>query len=95
MLQAEAVFIKFSSVQSLDRLDRRDGMRDDPVEIIFQSFLWKAIVINSGMDMDVHSEAVHGAAVPLPTIASPTLQGALQDGVGVSLRSLSVRAPDS
>ena len=44
-----------SSVQSLDRLDRRGNMRDGSVEILFQSFLQEALVNSSGMGRDVHS----------------------------------------
>ena len=46
---------RFSSVQFLDRLDRRGDMRDDSAEILFQSFLQVALVSSSGMGRDVHS----------------------------------------
>ena len=38
-----------SSVQSLDRLDRRGDMRDDSADIHFQSFLQEALVSSSGI----------------------------------------------
>ena len=44
-----------SSVQSLDQLGRRGDMRDDSVEILFQSFLQEALVSSSGMGRDVHT----------------------------------------
>ena len=44
----------FSSVQSLDRLDRRGDIRDDSAEILFQSFLQEVIVSSSSMGKDVH-----------------------------------------
>ena len=46
---------QFSSVRSLDCLGRWGNMRDDSAEILFQSFLRKALVSSSGMDGDVHS----------------------------------------
>ena len=46
---------EFSSVQSLDRLVRREDMGDDSAEILFQSFLQEALVSSSGMGRDVHS----------------------------------------
>ena len=46
--------IMFSSVQSLDRLDRRGDIRDDSAEILFQSFLQEVIVSSSSMGRDVH-----------------------------------------
>ena len=47
---------------------------DDSAEILFQSFLLEAIVSSSGTGRDVHLGDVH-SAFPLPTTASPTLQG--------------------
>ena len=47
--------LRFSSVQSLDRLDRRGNMRDDSAEILFQSFLQEAFVSRFGMGKYVHS----------------------------------------
>ena len=43
-----------SSVQSLDRLDRRVDTRDDSAEILFLSFLQEALVSSSGLGRDVH-----------------------------------------
>ena len=56
----------------------RGNMRDDSVEILFQSFLWEALVSSFGIGRDVYSLT----AFPLPTAVSPTLQGALKDGFG-------------
>ena len=46
-------------IQFLDRLGRwpgrGGGMRDDPAEILFQSFLQNAFVSSTGMGRDVHS----------------------------------------
>ena len=47
--------VQFTSLQSRDRLGRRGDTRDDSVEILFQSFLQKALVSSSGMGRDVHS----------------------------------------
>ena len=55
-------------------------MREDSAEILLQSFLEGAIVSSSGMGRDVHFFDVVHQAFPLPTTASPTLQGALEDG---------------
>ena len=57
-------------------------MRDDSVEILFQSSLQEALVGSYGMDKDVHSLMLSIQPFPLPTTASPTLQGALKDGFG-------------
>ena len=46
---------RFSSVQFLDRLDRRGDTRYDSSEFLFQSFLREAIVSSSGMGRSVHS----------------------------------------
>ena len=70
---------RFSSVQSLDRLDRLGDRTDDSAEILLQSFLQEALVSSSGMDRNVRflrccpssiSSANHGVA---------TLQSALKD----------------
>ena len=67
------------SVQSLDRLGRRGGMRDDSAEILFQSFLQEALVSSSDRGRAVHSLVfVHPTTFPLPTTASPTLQVAVE-----------------
>ena len=75
--------VQISSVQSLDQLGRRGvgvgGGGDDLAEILVQSFLQEALVSSSDKGRDVHSIDVH-PAFPLPTTASPTLQGALKDG---------------
>ena len=54
---------QFSSAQSLDRLGRRGDMRDDSAEILFQSFLQKAIASSSGMGKNVHSLRVESHAI--------------------------------
>ena len=56
-------------------------MRDDSAEILYQSFLQEAL------EQFWHGQrrqltAVFHPAVPLPTTASSTLQGALADGFG-------------
>ena len=45
----------FSSIQSLDRLGLRLGMRPDSRENLFQSFLQEALVSSSGMGRNVNS----------------------------------------
>ena len=45
----------FSSVQSPDQSGRWGDKRDNSAEIVFQSFLQKALVSSSGMSKDVHS----------------------------------------
>ena len=70
------------SVQSLDRLGRREDMRDDSADILFQSFLQEALVSSSGMARDLSSLNVVHPAFPLLTTASSTLQGAMKDGFG-------------
>ena len=57
-------------------------MTDDSAEILFQSFLQVAIVSSSGMDRICSLFDVVHPAFPLPTKASPALQGALEDGFG-------------
>ena len=73
--------MQFSSVQSLGRLGRLGDKTDDSAEILFQSFPLEAFVSSSGMDIHVHSDFVH-PAFPLPTTASPNVQGALKDDFG-------------
>ena len=48
---------QFSSVQfnPLTNWVIREDMRDDSAEILFQSFLWEALVSSSGMGRDVHT----------------------------------------
>ena len=47
--------VQFSSVQPLDRLGRRGDIRDDSIEILFQSFLQEAFMSCSDIGRDVHS----------------------------------------
>ena len=47
--------MQFSLVQSLDQMGRRGDVRDDPAEILFQSFLQETHVSSSGIGMNVHS----------------------------------------
>ena len=69
-------------------------MRDDSVEILFQSFLQEAFVSNSGMGRDVHSLILSSPpAFPLPTTASPTSQGALKDGFGEAVVACDMPEP--
>ena len=72
---------QFSSVQSFDRLGRWGDMRDDSVDILFQSFLQEAIVSSSGMGRDVHS------------LTSPTLQGARTNGFGEAVVACDMPEP--
>ena len=44
-----------SFVQTPDRLGRREDMRDDSAEVLFQSFLQETLAISSGMGRDVRS----------------------------------------
>ena len=61
-------------------LGRLGNMRDDSAEIVFQCFLQEALVGSSGLGQGSPLfNAVH-PAFPLPTTASPILQGALKDG---------------
>ena len=59
-------------------------MRDDSAEIPFQSFLQEAIGSSSGTDKDVHAlpSSIQHFQFPPSIMASPTLQGALTDGLG-------------
>ena len=66
--------VHFSSVQFLDRLGRRENMRNDSREILFQSSL------QHGQGCPL-SDVVH-PAFPLPTTASPTLHCVLKDRFG-------------
>ena len=76
--------LRFSSVQSLDRLGRRGNMRDDSAEILLQFFFFSA---GSSCEQFWHGQGcplfdvVH-PVLSLPTTASSTLQGALKDGFG-------------
>ena len=69
-------------------------MRDNSAEIFFQTFLQEALVSSSGMDRDVHTllDVVH-PAFPLSTTASPTLQGALEDGFGEAVGACDMSEP--
>ena len=63
-----------SSVQSPDRLRHRGDMRNDSAEMLFQSFLQKALVSSSGIGQGCPLfDVVHPAL-------SPTLEGTLKDG---------------
>ena len=46
---------RFSSVQSCDRLGRPGDVKDDSAEILFQSFLQKAVASSSGTDREVYT----------------------------------------
>ena len=67
-------------------------MRDSSAEILFQSFLQEAVVSSSGMGRNVHSDVVH-PGFPLPTTASPALQGTLKDGFGEAVVACDVPEP--
>ena len=62
-------------------------MRDNSLEILFQSFLHEALLSSSGLGRYVHS------AFPLPTTASPTLQGALKNNLGEAVVSCDMPEP--
>ena len=71
----------FSSVQSLDRLGRLRDKRDDPTEILFQSFLQEAPVRGSGMGRNLRSLMLSIQRFPCrPRRRPPYIQGALKDG---------------
>ena len=57
-------------------------MWDDSAKILSQSLPREAIVSSSGTDIDHPLFDVVHPAFPLPTTASPTVQGALKDGFG-------------
>ena len=63
--------LRFSSVQSLDRLGRREDMRDDSAEILFQSFLQETTVSSCHC-----CRRSLNPTFPPPTTASPTFQRA-------------------
>ena len=73
----------FSSVQYLSQLSHCGDMRDDSAEILFLSFLPKALSCEHfwhGCGCPLF-DVVH-PPFPLPTTASPTLQGALKGSLG-------------
>ena len=57
-------------------------MRDDSAELLFQSFLQEALMSSFWHGQRCQLFDVVPPAFPLPTTASPTLQGALKDGFG-------------
>ena len=57
-------------------------MRDDSAELLFQSFLQEALVSSFWHGKGCPLVDVVHPVFPLPTTASPTLQGALMDGFG-------------
>ena len=52
---SSALFVNYNSFQSLDRLSRLGDIGEDFAEILFQSFLYEALVSSSGMGRDVRS----------------------------------------
>ena len=52
-------------------------LRGELAEILFQSFLQEVLVSSSGMGRDCPPFDIVHPAFPLPTMASPILQGAL------------------
>ena len=56
-------------------------MTDDSAKIFFQSFLQEAVVSSSGR-AGMSTLCCCPSSIPLLTMASPTLQGALKDGSG-------------
>ena len=80
-------------VQSLHRLGRWGDMTDDSAEILFHSFLQKALVSSSGMGRNIHFDVVC-PTFPLTTpTALPNLQGALEDGFGEAVVVCDVPEP--
>ena len=57
-------------------------MRDDSAEILCQSFLQEAVVSSFGTGRDVHSLTLSIQHFPLLTMASPCVQGGVEDGFG-------------
>ena len=68
-------------------------IRDDSVEILFQSFLQEALVSSSVMGREVHSFDVVHPAFPLPTTAPTSLRGALKDGFGEAVVACDMPQP--
>ena len=67
-------------------------MWDDLSEILFQSFfLQEALTSSSGMGRDVHCL---NPAFPLPTKASPNLQGAMKDDSEEAVVACSMPQPN-
>ena len=65
-----------------DRLGHRGDMKDDPAEVLFQSFLPEVVVSSSGTGRDVHSLTLSIQHFPLLTMASTCVQGGVEDGFG-------------
>ena len=68
-------------VKSLDRLGRHGDMRDDSAEIFFQSFSVGSLCEQSWHGQGCPLFDVVHPAFPLPTTASPTLQGDLKENL--------------
>ena len=68
-------------------------MTDDSAEILFQPFLQGAHASSFGMGRDVHSLMFFIQHFPLPTTASPILQGALKDGFGEAVVACDMPEP--
>ena len=66
-------------------------MRDDSAEILLPSFLQHAFVSSFGQECPLF-HVVH-SAFPLPTTASPTLQGALKGGFGEAVVACNMLEP--
>ena len=73
---------QFRSVQSLDLLGRRRDLRNASTEILFQSFLQKAIVRSSGKGRDVHSLMLSIRHFLCRPRRLPSSKGALKGGLG-------------
>ena len=69
-----------NSAQSLDLLSRQGDMRDDSAEILFQSFLREALLMQFWNGQGCPLFYVVHPAFPLSTTASPNLQDVLKDG---------------
>ena len=80
-----------SSVQCLYRLGCQRDMRDGSAEIFFKSFLQDALVSSSGIICPLFN-VVH-PTFPLPTTASPSLQGVLKDDFGQAVVACDMPEP--
>ena len=83
----------FSSVQSLDRLGRREDMRDDSAEILFQSFLREALVSSFSVGRDVPSLMLSIQHFRSRPRRRPPSQGVLRNGLGEAVVACDMPEP--
>ena len=84
---------QFSSGQSLGRLGRRGDMRNDPTEILFQSFFAGGYSEQFWHDQGCPLSYVVHPTFPPPPTAWPTLQGAPEDGFGEAVVACDMPEP--